>query len=101
MHPVPSGTELASHWAAVQTMGTPAQPPLPSQISLLVLVLPSLQVAPDGLYVTLHPVPSGTELASHWAAVQVMVLPAQPPLPSQISLLVVVLPSLQVAPAGL
>ena len=50
-------------------MVVPLQPPEPSHMSFLVLLLPSLHVFNGLLFTTVQPEPLGVDEASHWPGV--------------------------------
>src|SRR6266581_4699037 len=80
------------HWSAVQVIAVPTHWPLPSQVSLKVQASPSSHVVPvSGVTVQLD-VPLQV-CALHWSEVQVIAVPTQWSLPSQVSLKVQASPS--------
>src|SRR5437899_2907081 len=88
---VPSQVRVL-HWSELQVIVGPTQCPPPSQVSLKVQALPSSQLVPvSGVTVQLA-VPLQVRVL-HVSEVQVMAVPTQCPLASQVSVKVVVLAS--------
>src|SRR5437899_9708642 len=88
---VPSQVRVL-HWSEVQVIVVPTHCPPPSQVSLKVQALPSSQLVPvSGVTVQLA-VPLQVRVL-HVSEVQVMAVPTQCPLASQVSVKVVVLAS--------
>src|SRR5438876_118272 len=80
------------HWSEVQVIAVPTHWPLPSQVSLQEQASPSSQLVPvSGVTVQLD-VPLQV-CALHWSEVQVIAVPTQWSLPSQVSLKVQASPS--------
>src|SRR5436190_1737894 len=87
------------HWSEVQVIAVPTHWPPPVQVSLNVQALPSSHAAPVlGVTVQLD-VPLQVWVL-HWSEVQVIAVPTDWPLPSQVSLKEQALPSSQLVPVS-